>query len=353
MSNPNKPQDVISAQSNPSFAQRPAPTGMPGWGINCGAFAGSPMPGQGGQINSPSNAPKTIHSSVITEFSTNFFVYDKEDRSLSGHYYFTLKPENGKLILKEDYKFQVQEEVTPDVFDKIQRIIRENNLVASNGIHDVKQGLPAEFQPCHLEAVYDSGEVLNFTMNSIPYAPWAQELEYTLRMELAKRGHKECLAPSSATNITNFRIEFLKGDLSYSYGMINDNRHIERCIYNTSKDDVESEIIIEVDERFYADLNEYIISHNLTPLPMPPGVGAPPGMATGLGGGDFQFYEMYIEYENGKTLSRRSDDATGGAQFYKKIPGLKAFFDHYIDNPNAKICSLESLATNTFSLDSL
>ena len=353
MSDKEKPQNGIGAQPNSSFSQQPAPIGMPGMGICAGAYMGNPMPGQGWQCNNSNNAPKTIHSSVITQFSTNYFVYDKEEQSLSGHYYFTLKPENGKLILKEDYKFRVQEEVTPDVFDKIQKIIKDNNLVASNGVHDVKQGLPAEYQPCHLEAVYDSGEVLNFTMNSMPYAPWAQELAYTLRMELAKRGHKECLAPPSATHITNFRIEFLKGDLSYSYGMINDNRHIERCIYNTSKDDVESEKIIEVDERFYADLNEYIISHNLTHLPMPPGVGTPPGMAVGLGGGDFQFYEMYIEYENGKTFSRRSDDATGGAPFYKEIPGLKAFFDHYIDDPNAKVCSLDSLAPQPFSIDSL
>ena len=99
---------------------------MPGLGIYGGgngiggAFFGNPMSEQGGPIHHSCNDTQNIHSSIITEFSTNFFVYDKEDPSLSGSYYFKLKQENGKLVLNEDYKYCIQEEVTPDVFDKIQ-----------------------------------------------------------------------------------------------------------------------------------------------------------------------------------------------------------------------------------------
>lgn len=339
--------------------QQFAPIGRPGLGIYAGAngmggtfYGNNPMARQGGVIQHSNVAQNIIRSSVITEFSTNFFVYDKEDQSLSGSYYFTLKQDNGKLILREDYKYCIQEEVTPDVFGKIQKIIIDNNLTRLNGQYDVKQGLPAECQPCHFKAVYDSGEVLNFTMNSIPYIPWAQELAYTLRMELAKRGHKECLAPRSATNITNFIIRFREGDLDYSYNKIvynelDSKRYIERFIFNKSRNNIESDTSIEVGEQFYTELHEYVQSHCLNRL-----------RDVSVSNDDWKFgkaryYDIYIGYENGNRIIKRSANTADCNQFYQEISELKAFFDRYIDAPNAVIRKKVSFVDKPFSLDSL
>ena len=345
------PDTVI--QEQPESIGMPVPVGgMPGGGaMPGGAMPGGAMPGGGGMpapggampggvvpdIPKPGGttdhsyqAPKNIQSSTITEFSTHFFVYDTEDDSLSGNYYFILKSNNGKLTLKEDSKYGIEEEITPDVFDKIQRIIERNNLVKLNGTDKITHGLPVEYQPCYLNAVYDSGEKLYFSMNNDPLAPWARELEFTLREELAKRGHKECLAPPSAFQIDNFNIEFLEGELVYMYDMINSKKYIMRSVYNKAKDDMDSEKIIEVPEGFYADLHNYIKSHDFKRFHT-----GQVSFDSNWKQGKTRYFSFYFSYENKKRVSTYSADTDKCNDFYREIPGLKAFFDKYIDDPNA------------------
>ena len=343
--------DTVIEQPEPMGMPAPGGGGMPGGALPPGVAPApggalppgvAPAPGgakpgmrdvpmPGGTTNHSYQAPKTIHSSTITEFSTHFFVYDPEDDSLSGNYYFILKKSNdGKLMLKEDYKYGIVEEVTPDVFDKIQKIIERNNLVKLNGTDRITHGLPVEYQPCYLSAVYDSGEKLYFSMNNEPRASWALELESTLREEFAKRGHKKCLARPSASNIENFNIEFLEGDLVYMYDLINSKKYIMRSVYNRAKKERDSEKIIEVPDGFYADLHNYIKSHNFRRFHT-----GKVSFESQWKQGKPRFFSIYFAYENKKQISTYSADTDKCDDFYREIPGLKAFFDKYIDDPNA------------------
>lgn len=134
-------------------------------------------PIDGGTVdNSDPEAPKEIRSTMIREFSTEFCVNDAWSGDLSWYSY-ELKVEDGKLILSENKTYKLSTEADGTLRRDIQKLIEKYELVQRNGSHSVTSGLPWEYAPCTLQALYDGGELLTFTEDNDPDAEWAIELK--------------------------------------------------------------------------------------------------------------------------------------------------------------------------------
>lgn len=155
----------------------------------------------GGVVNNKNLfAPKKIKSDNIVYFHTKFILeprneYERKYEESKYHpgeakgYIFEIKTDKDeKVILLEDYYDPVSCETDKSIFLELQKIIEKYDLVKMNGISKYTQGLPPEFSPSYLEAIYDSGEKLYFCVDNDPYASWSRDMAHLLRSELANHG---------------------------------------------------------------------------------------------------------------------------------------------------------------------
>ena len=103
----------------------------------------------------------------------SFFCLDSEDDAKSGVYSFELlQNDETQWVLTvngtQDGTTVVREEVAADA----QALIRQYDLAEQNGVYDVTAGLPPEYMPCAVSAVYASGEELQFTYDGDPETEW-------------------------------------------------------------------------------------------------------------------------------------------------------------------------------------
>lgn len=148
----------------------------------------------GGTINNTNPfASKKIKSDKIVYFHTKFFLepkdeYEEEHEKARGYIFEVKTDKDGKILLSEDYYDPVSCETDEAIFSKLQKIIEEHDLVKMNGVSNYTQGLPPEFSPAFLEAVYDSGEKLDFCFDNNPYDDWSRDIMRLLMDELADCG---------------------------------------------------------------------------------------------------------------------------------------------------------------------
>lgn len=342
----NPQQDVQKVISSPaSGPQMPGLPAGPQMQAGC-ASAGFGQPGIyqqgyaagcGQHICQDYGYPKSIQSRNIVEFFSFFMISSSEDPSLSGHYCFALEKKDGKVHLKEQYMYMIEDDVADFVLEELQAVIEKYNLVRSNGVVDVKQGLPAELQPCCLKAVYDTGERLYFERNNHPLAPWAIEISVVLRRAFVLSGHAECATPARTRTIKRARFEFRIRHLAYRYGEIKSGGKLclERCVYNELKNELESHKIVRIPEQYYEKLQEFVEIFHLSQLH----TGQKPFDQWKFD--NMRYYYFGVEYENGNRLSDYSVDPYKCCIFYSMIPELKAFLDEWIDAEDAIVeCSV-------------
>lgn len=119
------------------------------------------------------NAPKEIHSKNITEFETSFFAYDPFDDDKTGVFHVNIKPdESGAYVFTIRGVYSHEFPVSSDVLGAVQEIIDTHSLVKKNGGGRVTAGLPFEYMPWTVRALYDSGEKLYFYEDGAPEADW-------------------------------------------------------------------------------------------------------------------------------------------------------------------------------------
>ncbi|MBR1885027.1 MAG: hypothetical protein IJ812_01350, partial [Schwartzia sp.] len=80
----------------------------------------------------------------------------------------------------------------------LQSVIDERHLAGENGVYRVTAGLPPQFQKCHFDAGYASGEKLTFTKNNNPDAEWAREIYMAFANWFAERGDASLLPPGQS-----------------------------------------------------------------------------------------------------------------------------------------------------------
>ena len=176
----------------------------------------------GGEVDhSDPTAPKEIKSKDLSSLEMDFYLFDKLSTDWSGSgYHFSLKEEDGKVILSEDAAFQISCEVDKEVLEEARQIIDQYGLVSLNGRHSYTSGLPAEYQPCYLNAEYASGEKLSFSMDGNPQSEWANAFLKYFRRVFADHGFAQAFPPESLFVLDRFDFRFNEGDTFYTYGNI-------------------------------------------------------------------------------------------------------------------------------------
>ena len=212
----------------------------------------------GGKVDySNDSAPKTIESKDITEFSTEFYIDADllENTAYEGKYTFEIKDN----ILDA---FGYKEEVNDSLMSDVQTIIDRYSMVENNGINCYTSGLPYEYQPCYLDAVYESGEELYFRMDNDPDAFWTKRLYEIFRTFMVDHGHEDLEA-----NDEIFLLHYYEGSSA------NENStSINRSLYEIGDqfilfcygDDFDSASKFLISDSILDEINEVIEKNNMT-----------------------------------------------------------------------------------------
>lgn len=269
----------------------------------------------GGYVdNSDPNAPKEIKSQELTSMDTDFYLFDRLSTNWSGSgYHFSLKEEDGKVILSEDIAFQISCEVEKEVLEGAREIIDEFGLVSLNGKHSYTSGLPAEYQPCYFTAKYASGESLSFSVDGNPEAEWAKAFLKYFRTVFADHGFTQVLPPETFFVLDRFDFQFNEGDTFYTYGNIlvptaggdasaggDESADYVTCIWRNvwSKDNPEGDIkTIRIPDGYFEQVQELVLELGLYDISN--GQIEPFDFHSG----DADYYGFCIETEDGRQFN--------------------------------------------------
>lgn len=225
----------------------------------------------GGVINNSYDAPTEIGSKAIASFKTDFYLSGRFDEKAEGGYSFSIeKNAAGKTVLTEDNHFNISVEIGEDILTKLQAIIDDNELAKLNGTDKHTSGLPVEYSPCLLRAVYDSGEELYFSVNNDPEAKWAAAMVKLFKEEFIRQGHEELLPSKEDRTLTGFSMGYTDGRFNYSYETAftqsdvgSQSVHFMREAYGREDSTDGFFDIIEIPSDFYSRLAELLSSLDL------------------------------------------------------------------------------------------
>lgn len=292
----------------------------------------------GGRVdNTDYDAPKTIESDELTYFNTMFyrdadFVYD-ETRS----YRFVLnKSEDGKYIISEE-DGNLECETDADFASKLQKLIRDDNLISFNGVDEYVAGISPEYGPYELVAEYASGERLKFVMNGDPSDKWTYDVLDLFAKEFGEHGINDFLPSAEDTTVTNFSLEYTFGDVQYSYGEMDvplteeeSEDGFARRVYSVIWDRVTNEEITperqaDISKEYYEALQRIVEDENL--LKFNNDESFPPGFDYD---GTPQYFEFYVEYESGKVMNGFSDDSEVCSKFKPIAEKFTEYFEELL-----------------------
>ena len=291
--------------------------------------------------NSNANASKDIKSDKLVSFSAKFYLYGTITGGKDSGYEISVNKDNeGKYILKVSGNNAVCE--TDEAFlREVQSIIVENNLISINGMNKHTSGLPVMFQPCYFDAVYASGEELHFSIDNNPESDWGRDLYKLTRKEFEKHGLTAFAPPADNGKITKFILKYTEGDICYHYGEITVSTgsapkslaEIAEGGYGEDESEIKIQCrewnrvtndhptnLFKPGEDYYEGLKKLISEVSLEDYA--DALGAPYNF-------NYKdtpdYYEYYIEYENGKTKTGFSDVSDRCEAF---APVAKKFADY-------------------------
>jgi len=147
------------------------------------------------------SAPKTIVSKDLTGFYAHFYLRGEWSPGKGDRFYTVEVRKNEQGVLtaavwtdsRDDARVSLPADET--LLTKLQSIIDERHLAGNNGVYRVTAGLPPEFQKCHFNANYASGEKIEFTENNNPDAEWTRETYLAFAEWFAEKGDESLLPP--------------------------------------------------------------------------------------------------------------------------------------------------------------
>ena len=277
--------------------------------------------------NTDYDAPKVINSDNLVGLLMGFYHEDKYDSSMGRYYTFILESgDDGKIVLKDSYNGEGFE-VTQSVLDGAQAIIKKYDLAKANGVNRITAGLPPEYERCNFKAEYDSGEYISFSENSDPSSEWGREFIDYFAPIFAEHGDNQYMPPEISGVITCFNLEVKKDNLLYQYCTETENR-IYRCIYDCDTGENVDETIVDSASEYYEGLMQIISDNNIRDFE---------NMYTAS---DFDntsdYYDFYIELDNGDRLSGASCDADEISLFRPVENKIMKYIDEYVDKKTSE-----------------
>lgn len=303
-------------------------------------------------------ASKTISSTEITSFSTSFYRFSDNYYDDSRHYDFGMEIKDGRYVIYEGFfDSRTECETDADFAVKLDEIIRKYNLIRYNGVSRVTSGLPPEYGPWSLNADYASGENLNFYENGNPTADWTRAVLDLFASEFSRHGIDDYMPVKESAKMTRFDLIFSYSDTTYTYGEIwvpvteeaknrtleelatsgYDDENYARKAYTdrwskTAKTPENDRRYADVSEDYYEALKA--ISEEVDLKLFNNGEVMPGGFDYD---GTPQYYEFYVEYENGNRIMGFSDDPEKCEQFRPIANKYAAFFEEYLNENGSSI----------------
>lgn len=294
------------------------------------------------------NAPKEIKSDNLTSLSMGFYHEDKFDSSKGRYYTFYLtEDENGKLRLK-DNSASTGYEVDEVVLDDAQAIIKKYELAKSNGIHKITAGLAPCYAECFFEAEYDSGESISFSVNSDPCAKWSGAFVDYFGSIFAKNGDEKYLVSKIDGTIKRFCFNLQEDGKLYSCdsirvpisgvtrsfeevasGDLPDSEYETKLninVYDLEKDEEERNVYSYPTKEYYEGILEIVSDMEIRDF------------ENYNSSSDFddaqssaEYYEFYIEFEDGKRISGASNEPEDFDNFKPIANRITEYLEDYFN----------------------
>ena len=282
------------------------------FGCNGDNVLPSNHPVSGGTTDkSDPKAPTTIVSKDITSFDAKFGLYDiwSEDRGFNS-YRFVISPDENGVLTASETRSGVSAPADAALLNALQEVIDEYKLALKNGTYRVTAGLPPEFQECHFEAKYASGEKLSFTVNNEPESEWARAVMEVFGDWFALQGDSSLAIPKEAKQVAEFSLELTRDGYSYAFlpVIVREEQSIDGetllllgsvCTVPDNQKICGGEIRYPAD--YYDRISEILLKYTNVLN------GSNATYVTETIDPEVKSLEMSITYENGRTLSIRTD----------------------------------------------
>ena len=224
-------------------------------------------------------APKDIKSKEITGFRTAFYLYGEWTELSEGErgnsYSFKIqKDENGKLIASE-YTTKVKHEADEELLNNLQKVIEEQHLAGMNGVYEVTEGLPYEFQKTTTVIEYASGEEISFTINNDPEAKWIKDVYLVFAEWFDSKGIHDLMPPKVDSLISRIDIDIRTDTLYTEYSGIivseedaidGENYLLQRSVYDITQKKSITWDFHKFPEDYYERIGEIIEKYDIRPF---------------------------------------------------------------------------------------
>lgn len=272
-------------------------------------------PISGGKVNNDDPfAPKVFHSREIESVFAKFYLIDEAYDDYTGFFRLDGKRDQDRVSVSVDAFYQIQESLPLSFLQEVQGIIEEYSLAQYNGQDHYTSGLPDPYQPCFFETVYADGEVLSFRYDNDPNSEWGWALRDLLKSYLLDLGHKEVDYPDEFYTISSASFRFDMDGVDYHF------YDEDQKLIRSSLDDIE----ISLPEDFFTELERAVKELDLDRFQ---GEDEMPNVV------EEGYYEIWIQYENGRQLFGRSADIS---QFQLIRKELFEFLNSYFEGNEKK-----------------
>lgn len=161
-----------------------------------GLTACKPEPSVGNVTdNTDLDAPKEIGSREIAEFYTCFYRHDCETEEGGHSFEFGITTDESGVLTASEKLSGLSFPVDEALLCELQEIIEGQDLVSKNGVYKLTAGLAPECGRCELTVTYATGEVLTFTVNNDPFAPWSRQVYTAFQERFCAQGETFFLPP--------------------------------------------------------------------------------------------------------------------------------------------------------------
>ena len=194
------------------------------------------------------NAAKVINSKNIKEFYLNAYFGTRFD--INDNHFFEFEIKDNEL---KENKTSQKTTINNQLLISLQEIVDKYNLVSNNGLYDVTSGLPPEYAPSTLEIIYDSNEVLTYTIDNNPYLKCNEDI-YDLFAKQFEENNNLSFYPDESLLINDINFDYIDNDLYQSY--MTDDNTIERIINDKEEH-------IDIPDDYYEKVSEIIRKYHL------------------------------------------------------------------------------------------
>lgn len=305
----------------------------------------------GGTVDySDHNAPKVIESDTLVSVSCSFFLYGELGSEFDSSYGIKVSRDSeGKLILQES-GHEISCETDDAFLTGVQELIKKHHLVSLNGTDRHTSGLPEPFQPCYFRAVYDSGEVLSFSVDNNPESEWGRDLLALTQEEFDRHGITALDPPAGTAQITRFTLSYTEGDVRHHFGEISiPVEGVSKSIEQLATEGyLEGEYVTKIEYRpwdrlakkakqsYLGDPDEEYYN-GLSKLVSETGIKGFANEERAPSGFDYNasegYFEFYIEFEYGNVLYGFSDDPDLNMAFAPVAGKIADYIKTYTDTP--------------------